>query len=45
MYGGVMMRLAICVNEQTATVVAIVPREEAKIRRDLHGWAQPGVRS
>ena len=42
MYGGVVMRLVICMNEQpvVATEKTTVVRQSAT-RRDNYGWAQP----
>jgi O-antigen ligase len=45
MYGGLVMRLVLCVNEVPATVPEKMPLERQPIpRRDPYGWAQPGVR-
>jgi O-antigen ligase len=45
MYGGLVMRLALCVNELPAPVPekAALPRQ-AIAKRDPYGWAQPEVR-
>ena len=46
MYGGLMMRLALCVNEAPATVPERAPRARLPtIRRDPYGWGQPGTRT
>lgn len=43
MYGGLVMRLTLCVNEAPATVPARVPRARVPaIRRDPYGWGHPG---
>jgi O-antigen ligase len=46
MYGGLVMRLVISVNEQPATVPRTAPGAPlSSPRRDLYGWAQPAARS
>jgi hypothetical protein len=42
MYGGLVMKLALCVNEMPAAAPANVPRPRLPAkRRDSYGWAQP----
>jgi hypothetical protein len=46
MYGAVVMRLVLCVNENPAVVPERVPRVRIPtIRRDPYGWSQPEARS
>jgi O-antigen ligase len=46
MYGGLMMRLSLCVNEAPAPVPERAPRARLPtIQRDPYGWGQPGARS
>jgi O-antigen ligase len=42
MYGGLVMKLALCVNEQPALAPVSVPRPRLPAKsRDPYGWAQP----
>jgi hypothetical protein len=46
MYGGLVMRLSLCVNESPAAVPERVPRlRPPAIRRDPYGWASTGSRT
>ena len=45
MYGGVMMRMVLCVENDPVSEPATPRVKRPTVRRDPYGWAQPGTRS